>query len=543
MKNDLRTSSALKAFVFIITAAAGVFAVIPGTAALFYSELNEGLYRDGFSLIPVTQSFCALLAAAGALVFIAGVVFLCSASGHHKGIDGVEPGWGTAVPFDFLTAAAWVSAVLIVIFPIEAIDILMVFEGSGIWEPVTVIALIGFAAELPVLGWLMSAALRFKLGGWWRNTVCYYVLKYFWIAVKWVFALIFRVLRRVIHGIRVFFSALGRLISGIPLVWKGALAILFLCITEAIFIGANMYEGDNLAVFWIIERLVLVPLLLYVLIVMRKLQNGATALANGDLSYNIDTKRMVLDFKAHGENLNRIAEGSALAVEQRMKSEHLKTALITNVSHDIKTPLTSIINYAELISNEQTDNTRITEYAEVISRQSVKLKRLLEDLIEASKASTGNLEVQLAPCDVSVLLEQAAGEYSDRMQAAGLTLIERKPDKPVRIMADSRRIWRVFDNLMNNICKYAQPGTRVYLDLEEKDNEALISFKNISSAPLNISPDELMERFVRGDGSRGGEGSGLGLSIARSLTELQNGSLSLDIDGDLFKVTLHFPVL
>jgi len=382
MKNDLRSSNALKALVFVLTAVAGVFAVIPGAAALFYRELNEGFYREGLGLLPFTQAFCAVLAAAGLLVFIAGIVFLCDASGHHKGKEGVEAGWGTAVPFDFLTAAAWVSAILIVFLPLEAADIWMVFEDGGIWEQVAVFALIGFAAELPVLGWLMSAALRFKLGGWWRNTVCYYVLKYLWMFVKWVFALLLRILRGILHGLRLFFSALGRLIRGIPLVWKGALVVLFLCIIEAIFIGVNMYEGDNLVIFWIMERLALVPLLLYVLIVMRKLQNGATALANGDLSYKIDTKHMVLDFKAHGENLNRIAEGSALAVDQRMKSERLKTALITNVSHDIKTPLTSIINYADLISSEQTDNARISEYAEVVSRQSVKLKRLLEDLIE-----------------------------------------------------------------------------------------------------------------------------------------------------------------
>ena len=221
----------------------------------------------------------------------------------------------------------------------------------------------------------------------------------------------------------------------------------------------------------------------------------------------------------------------------------MKTELITNVSHDIKTPLTSIINYASLISAEPSENEKITEYAKVLVRQSDRLKRLIEDLVEASKASTGNLEVHLAPCDASVFIEQASGEYEEKLEKAGLTLVTSKPEQEVRIMADGRRMWRVFDNLMNNICKYAQSGTRVYLMLELIDGQAVVSFKNISKDPLNISAEELMERFVRGDASRNTEGNGLGLSIARSMTELQGGRMTLSVDGDLFKAMLSFPIL
>ena len=177
------------------------------------------------------------------------------------------------------------------------------------------------------------------------------------------------------------------------------------------------------------------------------------------------------------------------------------------------------------------------------SRQSERLKRLIEDLVEASKASTGNLEVNLAPCQPGVLLTQAAGEYEQKLKDAGLDLVTRQPETAVTILADGRRLWRVFDNLMNNICKYAQRGTRVYLTLEERDGQAVISFKNTSRAPLDIPAEELLERFVRGDAARGGEGNGLGLSIARSLTELQKGTLELTVDGDLFKVVLRFSEL
>jgi len=231
------------------------------------------------------------------------------------------------------------------------------------------------------------------------------------------------------------------------------------------------------------------------------------------------------------------------AVEERMKSERMKTELITNVSHDIKTPLTSIINYSDLIAKETDDPAKVREYTEVLTRQSVRLKKLIEDLIEASKASTGNLEVLLAPCESNVLLSQAAGEYEAKMKEHNLELVVSQPDHPVMIMADGRRLWRVFDNLLNNICKYAQEGTRVYLSLTETSSGAEISFKNTSRQQLNITADELKERFVRGDSSRNTEGNGLGLSIAQSLTELQKGTMELCVDGDLFKVTLKFPMI
>jgi signal transduction histidine kinase len=217
--------------------------------------------------------------------------------------------------------------------------------------------------------------------------------------------------------------------------------------------------------------------------------------------------------------------------------------LITNVSHDIKTPLTSIINYTDLISKEPCENEKIKEYTAVLTRQSERLKKLIEDLIEASKASTGNLEVILSPCEVNVLLSQAVGEYEEKFQQQDLQLIVKQPEHPVRIMADGRRIWRVFDNLLNNICKYAQSGTRVYLDLLETEEDVEIVFKNTSAQALNISADELKERFVRGDSSRNTEGNGLGLSIAQSLIELQKGTMDLQVDGDLFKVVLIFPKL
>ena len=331
--------------------------------------------------------------------------------------------------------------------------------------------------------------------------------------------------------------------SEIPLVWETtlivagvSLAILFLmiCVWE---------DKGDLLLLWMISTLIVDMAVIACAVILKKLQKGGEALANGDLTYQVDTEKMFGDFKKHGESLNNIAKGMNLAVEQRMRSERMKTELITNVSHDIKTPLTSIINYTDLISKEPCENEKINEYSQVLLRQSERLKRLIEDLVEASKASTGNLEVTLMPCDANIFLTQAVGEYEEKLSKKDLQLITSYCETPVQVVADGRRLWRVFDNLMNNVCKYAQGGTRVYLSLEKQGDEAVITLKNTSYAPLNVSPEELMERFVRGDSSRTTEGNGLGLSIAKSLTELQNGRLNLSIDGDLFKVTLYFKIM
>ena len=228
-------------------------------------------------------------------------------------------------------------------------------------------------------------------------------------------------------------------------------------------------------------------------------------------------------------------------VARQMKAEHLRTELITNVSHDLKTPLTSIVNYVDLLSREQIGSEAAQEYLDVLRRQAARLKKLTTDLVDASKASTGNITVEKQTTNVQVLLDQFGGEYEERLRQNDLELVLSLPDPSVYILADGRLIMRVFDNLLNNACKYALKGTRVYLNASADAQTVTISMKNISAAPLNVSPDELMERFVRGDSSRHTEGSGLGLSIARDLTALQGGVLTLHTDGDLFKAELTFP--
>lgn len=240
--------------------------------------------------------------------------------------------------------------------------------------------------------------------------------------------------------------------------------------------------------------------------------------------------------------VNDLGDGLRHALQEQMKSERMKADLITNVSHDLKTPLTSIINYVDLLKREELHNEKANEYLEVLDQKSQRLKQLTEDLVEASRASSGNVVLDIRRIDVKELLMQTSGEFVERFETRGLQLVENFPQNPQYVDADGRRLWRIIENLFRNVEKYAMPHTRVYLDLINDGDRVAFSLKNISENPLNISPEELTERFTRGDESRSTEGSGLGLSIAKDLTEIQKGTFEIYLDGDLFKVTVSFPI-
>jgi integral membrane sensor signal transduction histidine kinase (fragment) len=238
-----------------------------------------------------------------------------------------------------------------------------------------------------------------------------------------------------------------------------------------------------------------------------------------------------------------ISRGLKAAVTEQVKAERLKTDLITNVSHDLKTPLTSIISYVDLLKRENIENPRVQEYITVLEQKSSRLKNLTEDLVEASKASSGNITLDLIPIHYTEILQQSLGEFEDKLAARSLQILTTLPQEDILILADGRQLFRVLENLLNNCCKYALLGSRVYIELQKDEEMATFTMKNISEAPLNVSPEELTERFVRGDVSRSTEGSGLGLSIAKSLTKLMNGKMKIEIDGDLYKVSLSFPLV
>lgn len=322
----------------------------------------------------------------------------------------------------------------------------------------------------------------------------------------------------------------------------------------ALVIGAAFLFVMNVFVLRDASYLLLVLLILlidcwallgaaYCIYAFEVLRQYVRRMEQGDFSEPKPPIPLVGQFRRYAESLQKINEGIGVAVAKQTKAERMRTALITNVSHDLKTPLTSIVNYVDLMKREPIENTTVTEYLNVLERQSARLKKLTEDLVEASKASTGNITVDLQPTNVQVLVSQLLAEYETRFVAKQLLPVVNLPEEPLYIAADGRLIWRVFDNLLGNINKYALANTRVYLDVAKQGNAVCFTLRNISEYALNLSPDELTERFVRGDDSRNTEGSGLGLSIAKDLTRLQNGALSLKIDGDLFKAMVTMPWL
>ncbi len=348
-------------------------------------------------------------------------------------------------------------------------------------------------------------------------------------------ARVLRLLWRILRGVTLW---LWRIVTGIPLVWKTALVTAALAFLEFI-----LYVSPSRDPLFLVVEVLEILAVLAIALNLRTLEKNGKQLSEGDLSTPVDTKRLFGVFRRYGQAMNRLQSGMESAVQEQMRAERMKTELITNVSHDIKTPLTSIVNYVDLLKKEDIPSPAAREYIIVLDRQSKRLKKLTEDLVEASKASSGALPVDLQPTDVSVLFSQITGEYQDRLADCHLTLVTQPPAGQPVVLADSKLLSRVMDNLVSNICKYAMPETRVYVSGITADGQMTMSFKNISRAELNISPDELMERFVRGDTSRHTEGSGLGLSIARSLVHLMGGTFRLSIDADLFRADVTLPLV
>lgn len=446
-------------------------------------------------------------------------LFLMCSAGHRNGMEGIQPSVFSSIPLDLYTAFYGITAFFLLLIIGNLFD----YTFDSIFD----MAVISAAVSAEVLWctfYLRELTVRMKLGDWWKNSVVYYVLRLLW------------------KIIRLFWRGSCFILKGVPSILGTLICFVGICILEFLIAVLFRVESDALLI-WLLEKIVLFPAIVYIAMMCKRLLNGSRALAEGRQEEIVDTSHMFGDFMECGENLNNIGKGISRAVAERMKSEHLKTELITNVSHDIKTPLTSIINYANLIAEETTENEKIREYSEVLVRQSARMKKLLEDLLEASKATTGNLEVNFQPCEVSVILSQAIGEYQQRMEEKQLELIVTQPEQEINILADGRHLWRVFDNLLNNICKYAREDSRVYLNVEAAEEKVSIIFRNMSKYALNITPEELQERFVRGDKSRHMDGNGLGLSIAKSLMDLMNGRMEIVTDGDLFKVILSFEEL
>ena len=501
-----------------------------------YDELNSAdrVYAQNLMRLIYNVSgwwLCAVLV--GAAGAIACLVFLFIGAGHRKGKEGARLNLLDRIPLDLYAAGCFALAFVWLLLFVELTEGMAYFFALSP-EGITYLAftcIVVYTAGLVALAPFLSFATRVKAGGgiWWRNTAICWALKLCWRAVRWCWGLVKR-----------FCGWLWYMTTKISIVWRTALIVLAVLLANFCIAISIRYSGFALFC-WLLLMAAVFLLACFGAWQMKSLKAAGEKLAAGEFEYKIDTKHMYWEFKHHAENLNSIGDGMAAAVEQRMKSERLKTELITNVSHDIKTPLTSIINYVDLLERPHTPEEG-AEYLEVLERQSKRLKKLTEDLVEASKASTGNMSVTLAPTSTPEIINQSLAEYGQRMEAGKLSVLINVPEPAPAVRADGRLLWRVMDNLFNNVVKYAMPETRVYVDVRTSEGNAVISVKNISRAALNVSAGELMERFVRGDASRSTEGSGLGLSIAKSLTELQHGQFSISTDGDLFKAEITLPL-
>ena len=441
---------------------------------------------------------------AAVVVFIPCFSFQLRSAGWWEGHEGLYLTWLDRIPLDVYLAAGF----------------LLFMIGADSWNGETQF-LCGLIITVMAGLLVSSLAARYKARTLWTNTLLYR----FW-----------QLLQRHVGD---FLRGLVRLLRSIPLLWSSLAILLAISAVDLLFLAWD--SRMTTISIWTIVRVVVILLLLFVLADIRSLMKVAEAMAAGDFSQQAKVNCPLPAIQEHADHLNSIQSGLQKAVDQQIQSERLKTELITNVSHDIKTPLTSIVNYVDLLSKTDITDPTAREYIAVLERQAQRLRKLTEDLVEASKAATGNIPVHLAPTDLNVLLSQVCGEYEQRLEEKRLQMVFTPDESHPHIMADGQLLWRVLDNLMGNVCKYAMPGTRVYLTVERSDGHAQLTLKNISLYPLTVSGEELTERFVRGDSSRSTEGSGLGLSIAASLTELQKGHFAIHVDGDLFKAQLTFP--
>ena len=448
------------------------------------------------------------------------VYLLCTAGRNRDGL--VAPVGLSRMPLDAYCAASFCLMLLS-----------LTLMNSSIFYQGTVIALLALLIVATVciplgLGFLyiLAAQIKCKHGYWWKHTVCGWCL------------------RKVCHFFRRCIQQLKAVFEMLPVIWQWlaiAFGMAFSLLISAMIAFDGFYRRVNIFVLVFLAICFgCVLMILYGGWCFGTVLTSAKKMSDGELDYRIPEEKLFGAFKTCAQQLNSLSGAAKIAAEKQLRSERTKTELITNVSHDIKTPLTSIINFVDLLEKPHTEEEGV-QYLEVLSRQSMSLKKLIEDLMDLSKASTGNMSVNLTTLDAVEVANQAMGEFADKLEKAQLIPIVRAPEGPLPITADGRLVWRVLSNLLGNAVKYAAPSTRLYLELNDMGKTVQLSIRNISRDELNVSAEELLERFVQGDVSRNAEGSGLGLNIAKSLMEVQHGSLELTLDDDLFKVTLTFP--
>ncbi len=482
-------------------------------------EVEQSSYWHWITLAHAHRYTALLVLGAGLLVFVLTAVYLCCAAGRCPSNPTPAPGGLNRLPLD-----VYACVIVVLLWVLMAGGIMLLrwnvesFEETIPWPLILAVGGMAYTACLLFVGFGFAVAAQWKLPGgyWWRHSLVGRLLTLAW-----------RLCKKAGKGVKTFFCLL-------PMTWQWVLTATGLGLL-LLFGFALRSEG-----LLLLTLLLGIAVMVYVIYAFGVLMRSARRMSRDELQTKVEDKLLVGSFREFAGYLNTLADVAVVAAKKQMKSERMRAELVTNVSHDIKTPLTSIINYVDLLQKTN-DPEEAKAYLEVLQRQSNRMKKLIEDLIEMSKASTGNMTVELETLDAREAINQALGEFGDKLGDNRLIPVFHAPQNPVMVTADGRLTWRVLSNLLSNAVKYALPGTRLYVDVTTVENRVLVSFKNISREQLNVDSEELMERFNRGDASRNTEGSGLGLNIARSLMELQKGQLLLLVDGDLFKVTLVFP--
>jgi len=469
------------------------------------------------------------ISSVGLLNFLIGLVYLIYSSGRRCDKEGVHL---VAVDIIYLDVALAVSIGAIALGLAPIVEFLPHFYRENIQYNTSVIySIFGTIIAIGTLIGIMFVTMftkRLKRHEVIKHTLLYKVL-------SWIFTRLKKWYLRVKENI-------GGVFRKSPLAVK--LALIFGAYAFITLISVVLLTSGNAVLLGLIALLTINVLAIYFILknfkALINIKEGAERIRAGELSYNIPELGL-WELRSLAVSINKIADGLKNAVSSQVKAERMKAELITNVSHDLKTPLTSIITYVDLLKNEGLNSENAEKYLGIIDSKSQRLKSLTDDLFEAAKATSGNIAVNYEKLNVASLINQGLGELSDKIEASGLNFKTSFPAENTYVNADGKLLWRVIENLLSNVFKYALPNSRVYIDVEQTSNKVSIIIKNISAYELNVNEDELMERFKRGDASRHSEGSGLGLSIAKSLTELQGGNFSIKIDGDLFKAMIELP--
>lgn len=491
-------------------------------SALGESSVNDK-YSSAFRWIEIADLlkymlFLALAVAAVVIIIMLSLITINAGTKENESGE-VEPGFIDKIPFDicllFLVAIAGI--VWVIMGLTMAGDVGMVLNN--------VIILILFVALILILmTFLQTLSVRVKMGKLYKNTLVYRIIRKF--------------KRKTPRNLR------KRIFKEISFFKKMCIGIALYIIVEAVILLAMVYLGiigevfapmsvlGMFLVIWALSRLILIPIIAMIAINLNYIKEEGQRLAEGVLGDEIAGKLTIASFRAHGKNLDQIKREINKAMEQEIKSERLKTELITNVSHDIKTPLTSIVSYVDILRREETTEEEREKYLEILSRHTKNLNILLDELIEASKISSGNIEIELSRISMNIIISQTVEEFADKLEKNALLPRISMPDDDVYVMGDGRWIWRILSNLLNNACKYAAPDTDVEIDLEKVDGKAILRIINEAKTEITVDAQELTERFVRGDSSRHTEGSGLGLSITKILAEFQNAQLEVEVDDE-----------